>query len=365
MASGSSGSVRGLLNPLAVDHQRRQVRFGEVAVVLAALLRALQDGTLAVFVPAHVHLLDHAAAVQHIGLALGLVGDGAAHGAQAVEVLHLDLGAELAAGGLLRRAHADIGLAAQRALLHVAAVDAQVAQDRAQLCQEGVGLVGAGDVGLGDDLHQGHSGPVQVDQRMQARVRVLARVLFQVGAVDADAFDAAVGQLDLDPAVAAEGQLVLGDLIALGQVRVVVVLAREDRGLRDFAVERQPRADRCFDRGAVAHRQRAGQTQADRAGVRIGRRALVVGAAAAEHLRLRQQLRVDFHAHDDVVFLFQLRRPLGEFVCFSLLIFTFRRGVANCVRSARLSVLESFLLWHLCWLLSVVMAFTWRGYDQH
>ena len=58
---------------------------------------------------------------------------------------------------------------------------------------------------------------------MQPRMRVLARILFQMGAVDADAFDAAVGQLDLYPAVAAEGQLVLGDLIALRQVRVMVV----------------------------------------------------------------------------------------------------------------------------------------------
>ena len=142
---------------------------------------------------------------------------------------------------------------------------------------------------------------------MQPRVRVFAGVLFQVSAVDADALDAAVGQLDLYPAVAAQGQLVLGDLIALGQVRVVVVLAREDRGLRDLAVERQPRADGGFDRSAVADRQRAGQAQAGRAGVRIGRRALIVGAAAAEHLRIRQQLCVDFHAHDDVVFLCQLR----------------------------------------------------------
>jgi hypothetical protein len=53
---------------------------------------------------------------------------------------------------------------------------------------------------------------------------------------------------------------------------------------------------------------------------------------------------VDFHAHDDVVFLFQLRRPLGETVCFTFLIFTFRRGVANRVRSACLSVFESFFL---------------------
>ena len=257
---------------------------------------------------------------------------------------HLHLGAELAARGLLRRTHADIRLTTQRALLHVAAVHAQIAQDRAQLCQKCVGLVRAGNVRLGDDLQQRHPGPVQVHQRVQPRMCVLARVLFQMGAVDADAFDAAVRLVDLHQAVAAQRQLVLRDLIALGQVRVVIVLAREDRLLRDLAVERQPRADRCLDRGAVAHRQRARQPQTDRTGVRIGRRALVVGAAAAEHLRLRQQLRVDFHAHHDVVFLCQLRRPLGETVCFTFLIFTFRRGVTNLVRSASLSVLEPFFL---------------------
>ena len=95
---------------------------------------------------------------------------------------------------------------------------------------------------LRDNLHQRHPGPVQIHQRMQPRMRVLARILFQMGAVDANAFDAAVGQLDLDPAVAAQRQLVLGDLIALRQVRVMVVLTRKDRRLRDLAVERQPRA---------------------------------------------------------------------------------------------------------------------------
>ena len=71
--------ARRLLHPLPVYHQRRQVRLREVAVVLAALLRALQHRALPLLVPAHIHLLDRAAALQHAGLAFGLIGDGVAH----------------------------------------------------------------------------------------------------------------------------------------------------------------------------------------------------------------------------------------------------------------------------------------------
>ena len=174
------------------------------------------------------------------------------------------------------------------------------------------------------------------------------------------------GQLDLDPAVAAQRQLVLGDLIALRQVRVMVVLTRKDRRLRDLTVERQPRADRGFDRGPVAHRQRARQPQTDRAGVRIGRRALIVRAAAAEHLRLRQQLRVDFHAHDDVVFLFQLRRPLCEIRVLHIShLYVSAGSCQSCFVRPVFLFFESFFLWHLCWLLSVEIVFTWRWYYQH
>src|SRR5919108_2515323 len=88
----------------------------------------------------------------------------------------------------------------------------------------------------------------------------------------------------LQRALAAERGLVLADLVALRQVGIEVVLAREDRVVGDLAAEREPELDRELDRALVRHRQRTGMREADRARVRV-----LVGAvferAAAEHLR--------------------------------------------------------------------------------
>ncbi len=90
-------------------------------------------------------------------------------------------------------------------------------------------------------------------------------------------------------------------LIALGQIRVEVILAREDAARVDGAAERPCGERRELDRLAVEHGQRAGQAQADRADVRVGLAAVLV-LAAAEGFRLRQQLNVDLKANHGLVF---------------------------------------------------------------
>jgi hypothetical protein len=91
----------------------------------------------------------------------------------------------------------------------------------------------------------------------------------------------------LDRAALHHRDLVLADLVALGQVGVEVVLAREDRQRRHLGAHRQAEADGALDRAAVHHRQRAGQRQVDRAGLRVGRGAEGGGAP------LKILLRVD------------------------------------------------------------------------
>ena len=98
---------------------------------------------------------------------------------------------------------------------------------------------GRAQVGLGDDLDQRRAAAVEVDDRelgavdapALADVDQLRRVLLEVHAVDAHA-----GEL----AAAAERLVVLGDLVALRQVGIEVVLAVEDRARRQLAAERQP-----------------------------------------------------------------------------------------------------------------------------
>ena len=104
----------------------------------------------------------------------------------------------------------------------------------------------------------------------------------------------------LDPAVLGDGLVELRDLVALGQVGIEVVLAGEDGALAHLAVDGQSGQRGELDGLGVEHRQGAGQAQADRADVGVGRRAEVIGAAA-EGLGRGQQLDVNFESDDGLV----------------------------------------------------------------
>ena len=106
---------------------------------MGVFLAALDYRHAPVFVPAHGHLLDASPFVEDLTLALDLVVQGQCDGAEGVQVLDLNFGTVL---GGTHGAQGDVGLAAHGPLFHVAAADAQVAQDLAQLGQVGVGFVG-------------------------------------------------------------------------------------------------------------------------------------------------------------------------------------------------------------------------------
>ena len=98
---------------------------------------------------------------------------------------------------------------------------------------------------------------------------VFAGVFLHVDARQAHSFRAAI-RFDVDVAAGADGQFVLADLITLGQIRIEIVLAREDARTRDFAVGRQTGFDGEFDDSFVQHRQNAGKTSAYRTGILVG-----------------------------------------------------------------------------------------------
>jgi hypothetical protein len=99
---------------------------------------------------------------------------------------------------------------------------------------------------------------------------------------DADAFLYAL-MLDFDPASRCERKLVLRDLVALGQVWVKVILARETGVIADGAMQRQGSAHGHFDGAFVQDRQCSGQSEAYRANIGI-RRIAEARRAAAENL---------------------------------------------------------------------------------
>ena len=123
-------------------------------------------------------------------------------------------------------------------------------------------------------------------------VHELGRVLLEVDAVDAH-----VAQMPAQ----AERDVVLGDLVALGEVRIEVVLAVEDRARRDLAAQREAHHDPVGHGLGVGHRQRPGQAEADRAGARV-RLLAEAQLAPAEHLRAGLELDVDLQPDDGFVF---------------------------------------------------------------
>src|SRR5205814_5169436 len=156
---------------------------------------------------------------------------------------------------------------------------------------------------------QRRAAAVEVDERvlradgpagLAARVDGLRRVLLEVRALDPDLVVAAGGRQQ-EASAAAERLLVLADLIALRQVGIEVVLAREDGVLRDLALEREPELDRVLDRLRVRHGQRARKREADGARARVLVRA-VLERAATEHLRPRLQVDVTIEADDGFPF---------------------------------------------------------------
>jgi hypothetical protein len=170
-------------------------------------------------------------------------------------------------------------------------------------CRVGVGdgLLGRAHVGLGDDLQQRRAGAVQVDARLAVEVLVqaLAGVFLQVGAGELHHL-LAVTDEERHAAALHHRDLELADLVALGQVRVEVVLAGEDGQRRHLGAHGQAEADGPLHRGAVQHRQRAGQGQVHRAGLGVGLGA-EGGRGAAEDLGLRGELDVVFQADHDLV----------------------------------------------------------------
>ena len=291
-------------------NDRQQVGLGEVAVVVGVGLGSTGRGLPRVFVPVPGLLRDRSAVVEDGGLALDLVADGPLDAAQRVDVLRLGAGSErsgrLALGGTSTKR--DVGVAAQVSALHARLGDAEAHDDVAdggdvRLRELRSIVLGAVD-DVGDDLDEGNTGSVVVDERVlgaldatgrAAHVGELAGVLLHVRALDRHREQATVRQLDLDRARERDGLVALRDLVVLREVGVEVVLAGEAARGRDRAAEREAQADRVAHRLAVDDGQRTRQAEVDGRDVRVGLAAEVV-RRVREHLGLGAELDVHLEA---------------------------------------------------------------------
>ena len=254
-----------------VELERQQVGIGEVAIVVRVFLGPKRPGHALVGIEQPRFLGDRSAALDQLDLALRLMLDDGHDEADAVDVLGLGPGAELAAG----LAHADVDVGAHRALLHIAVARADIAQNRSQLPQISACFGWRTHVGPRHDLHQRDARAVEVDvaHRRVLVVHQLARVLLDMDALDADVLGAAlvlVVEQHLDLALADQRVVELADLIALRQIGVEIVLAVEARPFVDLGVERHAGAHRLADALAVRHRKHARHRGVDQADLRVG-----------------------------------------------------------------------------------------------
>ena len=194
----------------------------------------------------------------------------------------------------------DVHIGAQIALLHVAVAGAEIDQDGPDLLYIGDRLFRRTDVRTRHNLHQGRARAVQVDIALGRRqvVDQLARILFQMQALDADVEEGAVLGLDLDDTLADDREIELADLIAGRQVGVEIVLTVKLAAPVDLRIETEAGADRLFDTVAVQGRQHAGKTGVDEADLLI-RACTKAHGGTREQFGLRGHLGVDFQAHDD------------------------------------------------------------------
>src|SRR5581483_10747172 len=118
------------------------------------------------------------------------------------------------------------------------------------------------------------------------------RIFFHMNTGQADALGTFTN-CDINVPVPGDGQLIHADLIPFGQIRVEIILARPAAVWRDLAMSCQRRAERVFHHTLVEDGEDAGHAEADRAGMIVWWRAELRGAAA-ENLRLGEQLGVDF-----------------------------------------------------------------------
>ena len=254
-------------------------------------------------------LQDRATLGQDLSLALHLVAHGRGDSAEGVHVLRLGARTQRGVGRRAQR-HVDVG--ARVAALHTGLGHVEGTENVAQGLHVGGGHLGRTLAGTldraGHDLHERHARTVVVHERVvraldttvrATDVRVLARVLLHVRALNLHAEHRAVLELDVHVAVVSDRLVGLGGLEGLRQVRVEVVLTRETAVLSDLAVQRQADLDRILDGLVVDDRQRAGQTQrhGGHKGVRVAAKRV---GGRVEHLGLGAQLDVHLNAENRV-----------------------------------------------------------------
>ena len=306
-------------DPGGLQLEREQIGFREIPVIVGFLFRPHGESALFHLIPKPGFLIDAAPLGQNARLPLDLVIQRSLQKAERIEILDFHLRAE---GVAPFGPHRDIRVAAQASFFHVAIANAQVQERLAQVGQIIVGFLAAAKIRFAHDLGEGHAAAIEVHVGLpvgigQAFVEGLPGVFFHMQPGDPENFLAPVHDLSrgrafagahLDAAVLAQRAVVLGNLVSLGEVRVKVILAGENRSRVDRASQGQRRTHGQGHGLPVECGESSRETQADWACVRIGWSAKP-GAAAAEELAAREELGMHFQPDNRFKFHYDPFRP--------------------------------------------------------
>ena len=147
-------------------------------------------------------------------------------------------------------AHTDIGIAAQRAFLHVAVAHAGVKNDLLQPSQVFVGLVGSCNVRFADNLNQRHTAAVEINGGRitgagKSLMQALARIFLKVNTGNSNSLELwgdgrplpSSADIDLNKPMLGQRLVILRNLIPLGQVGIEVILPRKNRSFANLAIQ--------------------------------------------------------------------------------------------------------------------------------
>ena len=135
----------------------------------------------------------------------------------------------------------------------------------------GINFFGRPQVGLCDYFQQGYARPVEVYQAVVAAFFVygLACVFLHVDVVYAEVPDA-LRQEQRQPAAAANGLLILGELVALGHVRIKIIFAVKGIVKTYLTVKRERQPKRIVELPPIEPWECPGMPQRNGADMRIG-----------------------------------------------------------------------------------------------
>ena len=153
-------------------------------------------------------------------------------------------------------------------------------------------------VRLSNNFQQRSSSPVQVHITIAAfsRMNIFSRIFLQMRTSDADSLGRAI-DIQVNPPVFANRLFVLRDLIALGQVWIEIVFTRKNIRGPNRTVQGQACSNGHFHGTFIDDWKRTWQSQANCAGLGIGRAAKFY-PTPTKHFRLGSKLCMNFKTND-------------------------------------------------------------------